>query len=218
MTDVRPAPRSRENTRARLMDAASAVFAEVGLDAASVEAICERAGFTRGAFYSNFDSKNGLFLALVAKVTAERLDAVKARVAELEECGDIDDSSQSALEMVESVLDFTGDDRAGLLLMSEIRLHALRDPELAEAYLAQDEQLHQQVTQIIDEIADAQRLHFRLPADRAARLMLTAWEGAAIRAVMRGQSDEQRQAAVSAELARVAELVIEPASQGLDAR
>ena len=44
-----PATRSRENTRARLLDAAAQVFAEVGLDGASVEAVCDRAGFTRGA-------------------------------------------------------------------------------------------------------------------------------------------------------------------------
>jgi len=49
-----PATRSRENTRARLLEAAAQVFAEAGLDGASVEAVCERAGFTRGAFYSNF--------------------------------------------------------------------------------------------------------------------------------------------------------------------
>ena len=51
-----PATRSRENTKARLLEAAAQVFAEAGLDGASVEAVCERAGFTRGAVYSNFDS------------------------------------------------------------------------------------------------------------------------------------------------------------------
>jgi len=62
MTDTVDVPpsgltsRRREATRQKLLDAAGLVFAEEGLDAASVEAICERAGFTRGAFYSNFDS------------------------------------------------------------------------------------------------------------------------------------------------------------------
>ena len=63
-----PATRSRENTRARLLDAAAQVFAEVGLDGASVEAVCDRAGFTRGAFYSNFESKDELFLMLAGSV------------------------------------------------------------------------------------------------------------------------------------------------------
>ena len=48
----------------RVQRAAPEVFAEVGMDAASVEMICERAGFTRGAFYSNFASMDELLVAV----------------------------------------------------------------------------------------------------------------------------------------------------------
>ena len=82
-----PATRSRENTRARLLEAAAQVFAEVGLDGASVEAVCERAGFTRGAFYSNFESKDELFLMLAASVSEVRVNAVRTRVEELTAAG-----------------------------------------------------------------------------------------------------------------------------------
>src|SRR6478609_1371282 len=81
------ATRSRERTRRKLLDAAAQVFAEVGLDAASVEAVCDRAGFTRGAFYSNFDSKDELFLELAGTVARERVQAVRDRVRELEHQG-----------------------------------------------------------------------------------------------------------------------------------
>ena len=57
----------RAHTRDRLMDAAIALFAEKGILGASVEEICERAGFTRGAFYSNFDSKDELLLAVLRR-------------------------------------------------------------------------------------------------------------------------------------------------------
>ena len=43
--------RRRSATRARLLEGALDVFAERGFNGASVEDICERAGFTRGAFY-----------------------------------------------------------------------------------------------------------------------------------------------------------------------
>jgi AcrR family transcriptional regulator len=46
----------QQRTRAALLDAAGEVFAERGFQGASVEAIAERAGFSRGAFYSNFSS------------------------------------------------------------------------------------------------------------------------------------------------------------------
>jgi AcrR family transcriptional regulator len=56
---------SQARTRQALLDAAAAVFVERGLHRASVEAIAERAGYTRGAFYSNFSSKQELFAELL---------------------------------------------------------------------------------------------------------------------------------------------------------
>jgi AcrR family transcriptional regulator len=55
----------RAQTRAALLDAAARVFAERGFGGASVEAIAAEAGYTRGAFYSNFASKEELFVALL---------------------------------------------------------------------------------------------------------------------------------------------------------
>ena len=48
---------SKARTRQLLLDAARAVFAERGFNAATVEEIAERAGFTRGAFYANWPDK-----------------------------------------------------------------------------------------------------------------------------------------------------------------
>jgi AcrR family transcriptional regulator len=63
---------SREQTRQRLMDAAQKLIARKGLDAASVENIAAAAGYSRGAFYSNFKTKDDLFIELL------RCDHVKA--------------------------------------------------------------------------------------------------------------------------------------------
>jgi AcrR family transcriptional regulator len=52
-------------TRAALLDAAVEVFIERGLQGATIEAISERAGYTRGAFYSNFSTKEELFVELL---------------------------------------------------------------------------------------------------------------------------------------------------------
>jgi hypothetical protein len=58
-------------------------FAESGFDGASVEEICERAGFTRGAFYSNFASKDELFFGLVQQVSESKLERVRKRGYEM---------------------------------------------------------------------------------------------------------------------------------------
>lgn len=206
--------RRREATRQKLLDAAAQVFAEEGLDAASVEAICERAGFTRGAFYSNFDSKDALFLELAGRVARSRVDSARERVALLESEGDLREVAVDALSIVQQVLDVSGDDRLAILLMSEIRIHALRDPQMGAAYLAQNEDIRTSVAQVVHDIAAAKSLRLRLPADEVARLMLTVWEGESVRGTMAGLDYETVCRRTSEELARVAQLVIEvPADQ-----
>jgi AcrR family transcriptional regulator len=58
---------SREQTTQRLLDAAQKLIAKKGLSAASVEDIAAAAGYTRGAFYSNFSSKGDLFIELLRR-------------------------------------------------------------------------------------------------------------------------------------------------------
>jgi AcrR family transcriptional regulator len=58
---------SRDQTTQRLLDAAQKLIAKKGLSAASVEDITAAAGYTRGAFYSNFGSKGDLFIELLRR-------------------------------------------------------------------------------------------------------------------------------------------------------
>jgi AcrR family transcriptional regulator len=64
MSRVRTRP-TRDDTRDKLFEAAARVFEEQGINAASIEAIAAAAGFTRGAFYSNFASKDELIVAML---------------------------------------------------------------------------------------------------------------------------------------------------------
>jgi len=58
---------SRDQTTQRLLDAAQRLIAKKGLSATSVEDIAAAAGYTRGAFYSNFSSKDDLFIELLRR-------------------------------------------------------------------------------------------------------------------------------------------------------
>ena len=58
---------TREQTTQRLLDAAQKLIAKKGLSAASVEDIAQAAGYSRGAFYSNFRSKHDLFIELLRR-------------------------------------------------------------------------------------------------------------------------------------------------------
>ena len=67
----------RTQTREKLMDAATILFAQKGVLAASVEEICERAEFTRGAFYSNFSSIDEVFFTLFEQLSEQMLAVVR---------------------------------------------------------------------------------------------------------------------------------------------
>lgn len=77
----------RRDTRRRLIEAAIVEFGQNGIDATSVEQLCEAAGFSRGAFYSNFTSKDDLCIALARQVTEEAtarfLEVLAAMPAEI---------------------------------------------------------------------------------------------------------------------------------------
>src|SRR5882757_1820835 len=64
MSRVRTRP-TRDDTCEKLFEAAARVFEEQGIGGASIEAIAAADGFTRGAFYSNFDSKDELIIAML---------------------------------------------------------------------------------------------------------------------------------------------------------
>ncbi|MCA1305420.1 TetR/AcrR family transcriptional regulator [Microbacterium esteraromaticum] len=198
--------RSRENTRARLFEAAGQVFAEVGLEGATVEAVCERAGFTRGAFYSNFESKDELFLMLAGTVAAGRLTAVREQVTAMAADGALEDCTAAGL--VQRVVDAGADDRLSIMLMSEIRIRALRDPAFGAAYLAQEHEVETSIADIIREIVDAGTIALRLDPLLAARVLMIVWEGMAVRGAMSGADDTQMHDVSSEVLGRLVEALL----------
>ncbi len=58
-----------------MLDAAKRIFAQQGFEAARLEDIAAGAGYTRGAFYANFKSKEDIFFALFEEWVGERIDS-----------------------------------------------------------------------------------------------------------------------------------------------
>ncbi len=71
---------SRELTTQRLLDAAQKLYARKGFEGVSVEMITEAAGYSRGAFYSNFDSKDELFIELLRREHRQKMGEMTALV------------------------------------------------------------------------------------------------------------------------------------------
>ena len=78
----------KARTRGSLLEAAEKVFARRGMEHASIDEVAEEAGFTKGAFYANFENKEELFLAMLDRNFAhhaERIDRTMATGREPEE-------------------------------------------------------------------------------------------------------------------------------------
>jgi AcrR family transcriptional regulator len=128
MTPERIRRRPRSETRRDLLDAAGRVFARQGFHGASVEAVAEEAGFSRGALYSNFKSKEDLFLAL----WEERIERRRRELREvMQRAGDPAAGLAPASANVMQALDR---ERDWFLLYFEFVLHAARDPEFADRF------------------------------------------------------------------------------------
>ncbi len=198
--------RRREATRQKLLDAAALVFAEVGLDAASVEAICERAGFTRGAFYSNFETKDELMLALTERVAGEKIDDVAERVAVLQARGEVLEPGA----LVRQLLDVAFEKKQGILLTSEIRTRAMRDPRLAQTYIAWQAGMVDRIGSCIEELAGTYGFRLRLPASEFAGVILQTWEDASAFAMMSGLTAAETYDLVNERTARLATALVDP--------
>jgi AcrR family transcriptional regulator len=76
-----PRTRNFEQTRGRLLDAASRLFASRGYDQTAVEAIIAQAGVSKGAFYHHFSSKEEILEAMARQMAADSVKAVTDALA-----------------------------------------------------------------------------------------------------------------------------------------
>lgn len=145
---------SRAQTRERLLAAAEALFVERGVGGASVEQIAERAGFSRGAFYGNFEGKHELVLALLERRTERELEEVSA----------LGEGASSFAEVLERLRGFHRRRAEHLehwyAMRAELLLYALRHPE-ARPRLARREYLARRA--LAEGVAEALSRHGAAP-------------------------------------------------------
>jgi len=109
-------------TRAKLLASAKDLFVKKGFGGTSVEEIAEAAGFTRGAFYSNFEDKDDIFLALLDR-------DLRIRIGELteifNEAVSLDDAFTAIIRSNEK-----RDVGSTTILHTEFWLYAARNPKV----------------------------------------------------------------------------------------
>ncbi|MFB9377660.1 TetR/AcrR family transcriptional regulator [Kineococcus gynurae] len=165
----------RAATRERLLVAALDVLAEVGPARTSVEAVCERAGFTRGAFYSNFADLDDL----VAGVYRRQSDLVLQQLEEgLQRV--LGSGRTDVGEVVAEVLALLPDDRRWHVVRADLTAQALRRPEAATLLTTQRAVLRDRLGPVLrDALLRAGRRPLVAPEDLAG-LLLAAHEHVAV--------------------------------------
>jgi AcrR family transcriptional regulator len=178
--------RRRVRTRARLLDAAFPVFAAKGFGRVSIEEVCEAAGFSRGAFYSNFATLDELFFALYR----DRADLIARQVADALALDRPDLDEPASVDRVTDVLLLDVD---WLLVKTDFLVHAARDPAVAEALLDHRARLRQAIA---DRLFRA-RGHAPIPAvlggvDGAAHAVVAAYDGVTTQLLLDKDIDRAR--------------------------
>jgi AcrR family transcriptional regulator len=122
---ARSRTRQSERTRAtrrKLLDAAKRIFAQDGFEAARLEDIAAGAGYTRGAFYANFKSKEDIFFALFEEWVRERIES-------LTNASRRHSDPAAKLMALRTHYAELATDRRLVLISMEVKLFALRHPE-----------------------------------------------------------------------------------------
>ena len=184
-----PVTARRAITREKLMAAASAVFAEQGIPGASVEEICEAAGFTRGAFYSNFADKDQLVLGLIQAGIQAQYAAAEQAIATMK--GAIGNRTPAELVSIAITAyeDAARPGREGVLTQQELLLYAARRPALREPYLAFADECLKQLATLLADALRFTGLEFDIDFGVAMELLTATHDHLQMQALFTGRLD-----------------------------
>jgi AcrR family transcriptional regulator len=117
----------QEGTRRALLEAASRLFCGRGLEGTSIDEIAAAAGYTKGAFYANFSSKEELFLVMLDEKFSQELERLDRTLA------GTDDPDQEARTAAAEYIHFASNDEWPRLYF-QFAAHAARNEEFRQEF------------------------------------------------------------------------------------
>lgn len=163
---------SKELTRKRLLDAAAQTFARRGYAAASVEEVAEAAGFSIGAVYSNFGSKDELFAALMQDRAVDHIGEV-AHILDTSDAQSVD-PMQALGRMLIAIAD---KDIDVAVLRTEFWLHAVRNPELMQIEAQSSARTLEGVREVVSKMLKDNNVDDSVSVDDFATTTLALFSG-----------------------------------------
>ncbi len=123
LTSLNKHQQRTEATKAKLLQAAQRIFTRDGFEAARIDDIASEAGYTRGAFYAHFGSKEDLFFAMVEDQSNKHMELIRKALAQCK-------TDTSRLQTLREYYVMRVTDRQWSILALEFKLYALRHPKL----------------------------------------------------------------------------------------
>ena len=177
--------RRRERTRDLLLDAAKEVFARRGFEGASLEEIAEAAGYTRGAIYKHFGSKEELFLAVNKRFNEVFLQTF---VETIDPSTPIEELDLASLAKQWHEMQYS--DPHDFALGIEFNLFVLRHPETQPVVAKQRLELARMIADFMDDQAERLGEIFHMDSLTLARLTLACSDGLQLATFLdKGQKD-----------------------------
>ncbi len=131
-------------TRSALLDSAAKLICRKGIGEASVEDISTDAGYTKGAFYANFKSKEEMFLVMLDEAYAEELERLEAHLP-----GE-GAPAEEVRESAEDFLQFVRSDPEWPRLYFEFVVYAARNPEFRDELATRNRAMRERIAQVIE--------------------------------------------------------------------
>ncbi len=164
--------RRREMTRRHLLDAAATVFARDGFHGASLDSVAATAGFTKGAVYSNFESKEDLFLAVFEDRVTREHEEMQRVLTEPQPPYEVSDR----LPLVRSVIEGTWDDEWTALYL-EFVLYAQRNPQAGKKLAASTRRQRERTVSMLQDAYSTVGAAPDLPVPVLATLAIALFDG-----------------------------------------
>jgi AcrR family transcriptional regulator len=161
----------RAQTRARLVAAAEQVFIRHGFHAASVEEVAEEAGFSKGAVYSNFESKDELFLSVLEGRLDSRALAIESTIDPEKPV------SEQATEAGDGFFEVFLRDPGWSLLLMEYAAHAARHEDLRDRFAQRNQRMRTRMTELITHHLTALGIASPIPVEQLATILFSLGNG-----------------------------------------
>jgi AcrR family transcriptional regulator len=169
-TDALSRREKQQRTRVSLLTAAAQLFCKRGLEGTSIDEVAQAAGYTKGAFYANFKSKEELFLVMLDERFARELERLDQALAGTQE------PYEEARAAAADFIHFASDDDWPALYFQFVA-HAVRDEDFRQELATRHRAMRERLTEVFKRWKEGFGVAPTLPVAQITAMMFFMADG-----------------------------------------